>query len=161
MTPSPIKHLFRPSCPATIAGFVASVVINSIDSFSSGSFAHVSKEVLEDEPAFANGDSASAVAFEANVFRTRTSSLHSSPRKISWRAFPSTGVSVRSWDAELVAPAVCHAPSFQVGEVRDGQISTVALTDPSSLTMFVSMRKLQGNEKSESLISDVEEWWHV
>ena len=55
-----ISLLFQCS-PATVFGFVVAVVVDTIESETGRSFAHVGKEILKRKPAFTDSDSAAAV----------------------------------------------------------------------------------------------------
>ena len=64
-----IVSLFKRRRPAAIVGGVGAVIINAVERvFFAGSLAHVGKEIVEDHPAFANGDATRAVPFPLRRF---------------------------------------------------------------------------------------------
>jgi hypothetical protein len=89
---SPIVGLFAHRCPTTVAGLIALVVVDTIQSVArAGALAHIGEEVLEAVPALADGDSSAAVIGIIGMSRIVATSAHIGPDFILWRAVLAVG----------------------------------------------------------------------
>jgi hypothetical protein len=86
LTVSAVYSLLRGSSPATVAGFVVSVVIDSVKSHTRRLLAHVFQEVTKVSPAITHCDTTAAPVFPAVVSRVRTASNHVRPGMVCRRS---------------------------------------------------------------------------
>ena len=156
-----ICDLFFRCGPAAIIGFIVSVVIDSVDGKLRGWFSHIGQKSFKNSPAFANGNTSSSIALITWIVWIGAAIVHSSPAIINTGSASRGCVTMGFWNAASVMTTVCYASSLQVGEVSNGRFATVALAQPSSLAVLVSMRKIHGGEEAKSLTRNVEEGWHV
>src|SRR6185436_16398544 len=78
-------------CPATIAGFITSRVVDAIDGLPWRTLAHIDKEVGEGQPSLANGDALAAILPVAAMALPHTSRDHVVPRLVG-RGLPVSAI---------------------------------------------------------------------
>jgi len=80
-----VSALFRTGRPATVAGFVGPIVVNSVDAvFGGGPFPHISQEVLETfQPTVTHSDAPPSVVLPTWPL-SETASSHVAPSPIFW-----------------------------------------------------------------------------
>ena len=85
--PSDLNGLVRHSSPFTVAGFVVSKVILTMERHPSGTLPHIGKEGFKVVPAEANLDPFPAVMLPAGVIRVVAARHHRFPRLVGGRRF--------------------------------------------------------------------------
>jgi hypothetical protein len=154
--------LFFHSDPSAIAGLVSPVVVDAVNSQSRRWLAHVSEDVFEGLPSFANRDAARAVTgvicivwVEAAVHYRRPSGVQRGPRASGRMAvFEVAGDKF----VPMGAPATGYA-SPDIADRSDGGVSTVAAAFPDELFPLPAT-ETQSDEASETLAGDILESGH-
>ena len=83
-----IRVLLRARRPSAVAGFVIAVIVDAVECHSGRSFSHISSEVLELQPAFADSYSATAVKRVGGVPGVEATRDHPAPGTVCTREFP-------------------------------------------------------------------------
>ena len=154
----PISHLLGFRGPLTVAGFVSPVVVGSINRVSHArTLAHVREEVVERQPALADGDAASAVVPPVGVAWPGAAANHRVPTPVLGRA--AVGAP-RSQPFQVLAAATDGLACAQVRASGDHAAAAVTGAAPVGLrtspaTARALTNVLDGNEPSEPLSSDV------
>jgi hypothetical protein len=149
--------------PAAIAWFVALVVINPVESHTFRPLAHVSKKIIEDQPAFANRNASASVPSPLPRFRIQASLLHAGPRIVSWRGtgFVHGGVAMAglSDSFALETSATGCVAARQIIADSDDFVSAIAETNPARIGRL-RVRKSQNGKATEAQSGEISEGGH-
>jgi hypothetical protein len=155
MSAAAIVGLFLHGRPTAIARFVIPVVVDAVDREAMRALTHVSQEIIEDQPSFADSDAAPSIVFPNMAFWIEASGFHGRPRTVGVsNAFLVCGgvpVSGLSFPFSLKAPAARGVATRQI--VADGDDFDTAITETQEAFVFsLGVRKLQDGQATEALI---------
>ena len=150
------------ACPAAVAWFVVSVVVDAIQRSAGRALAHVSKKIVEQFPRLAEGYAFSAVMPPAIVLRVGASLNHGGPRTVGFRhpVFPRMSVSklvgMVSFDAAATARFSFNDSSGRNRDLR----ATIAMEDPASV-LSLDVREANADEAAVAKSSMISAGRHV
>jgi len=150
--------------PAAVGGLIAPQRINSIDLVLGRTLAHVGKEVLEVEPAVADGDALRAPVGEVLVGLLEAPPLHGAPCSVGARVgFPvrSVGFSESAATVNSEAPTRLRRSVSKGLTLDDLLYSAGTPTQPRGLIVSVLPMKSQNGEASELLTREIDALAHV
>jgi len=153
-----IALLLACGCPAAIAGFVVTVVIDTVDAHAFGSFSHVGKEVCKVVPPLAHTDPSRTILREFVVCGIFTTTNHRLPRIVN-RAVALTVLGISCDEPFSVnATAACGFATREALAENCSLVPALAATKPFGLPasglLFASRdhrqsTKTLANERSE------------
>lgn len=159
-----IVGLLPRGCPPAITGLIVAIIVDSVNRQARWRFTHVSKEVLESPPAFADCDAPTPVVAVMFIVWVRATMNHACPRRIGFRLPPSPGMPMlRHFDVSgnhqfmTDASATIGCPFSQDVPMNGVVVSTVAVTQPEWSLAGVSPGKRNNEETTESLSSEFSE----
>ena len=155
MTLAAVVSLFLGSGPPAVVGSVRSVVVDAVERQAGRGLAHISKEIDEVEPAFANGDAASAITVPLVIFGIEAPSFHAGPANVRTASFKSISMTMsilgccRSF--ALDASTTGCGAAQQIVADDDCFGSAVAFTEPSCVRSFLDWEREPGQASVQSV----------
>ncbi len=168
---SPIQSLLMARGPATIAGFVVTIIVDAIDAvFRRGSPSHIREKLFKRfTPLHANCNAPSAIIAIRYFAGILATTFHAAPRLVFRRGARSLRYAMRltvsdrtcSADLSTETPTTHRVSTPKTGNDHGARGSTVALAQCASI--FGSWRRrefLRDNQTPEALAENKDTWRH-
>lgn len=152
-----VACLLFASSPAHVRRFVVPLDVDAIDGMlAARSFTNISKEVLEGQPALADGDTSRTVVAKIVIVRVSTSREHVRPRLVERRAAPAC-MPMSQLNSAAMPPPVLNSPTAtgfcaplaQEIAQNEGAFSAFAQTLPDCLSVLSLGSKSDNSEPCE------------
>jgi hypothetical protein len=155
---APIARLFCGGCPAAIVGLIAFAVVDPLNPHSGRAFAHIGKEVIEDQPALTNRNAFTPIISVLIDPRVQASLFHLRPALVGpgyWTASRS-GVAVTHFGEcfSAMAATARRMTARQIIADDDDGCSAVTLAYPTCV-LVMAMGETQDKQAAKTLSSEV------